>query len=37
MKKLIIECLNLKNLNLSDCLVEDENEMIVEAFEVDSM
>ena len=28
------ECLNLKNLNLSDCLNEGENEMVIEGFEV---
>lgn len=34
LQKLIIECLELKNLNLSDCLNEDENEKVVKAFEV---
>ena len=37
MGKLIIECLELKNLNLSDCLNEDENVTIIKAFEVNSV
>lgn len=32
MGKLIIESLELKDLNLSDCLNEDENDKIIEAF-----
>lgn len=33
MTNIIKNCLNLKNLNLSDCLNENENEAIVTAFE----
>jgi Ran GTPase-activating protein (RanGAP) involved in mRNA processing and transport len=33
MCKIIKECETLKNLNLSDCLNEGENESIVNAFE----
>jgi hypothetical protein len=33
MVNIIKNCLNLKNLNLSDCLNEGENEAIITAFE----